>query len=147
MEFSKNRVQSLMNRYDDKTLKKLGLQSLLNLPSKFEDKVDDEVNKSYDEVVSSLEDTLNMEKPKYKTYKSKYSLLKKLVRKKYGLLKKDEISSEYIGFGIAIGVAIGAGLSSVNGGMIGVGIAIGLAIGAGIGSQKEKEAEKAGKTY
>ena len=147
MEFMKERVRILISRFDEKQIKKLGLTSLLNLPSKLEDIEDPEVEELFREVVTSLENTVNEEKPKYKEFRSKYNNLKKLVRRKYGLLKRGEVSSEYIGFGIAIGVAIGAGLTSVNPGMMGVGIAIGVAIGAGIGSQKEKEAEKAGKLY
>ena len=49
---------------------------------------------------------------------------------------KRKIESKWIGFGIAIGVAIGAGMNNV-----GAGIAIGVALGIGIAHRKAKQDE------
>lgn len=45
--------------------------------------------------------------------------------------------AQYIGIGIALGVAFGAAIDNM-----GVGIALGIAIGAGIGTTRQKEKDK-----
>lgn len=149
MEITQERVKSIVSKFNDKQSKKLGLTSLENLPLKLLEKdiTDKDVESLLNETISLLEKTIHDEKPKYKDFKTKYNELKKLLRTKYQLIKKDDLITEYTGIGIAIGVAIGAAFTTINPAFIGIGLPIGLAIGVGIGTQKEKEAEEKGNIY
>ena len=147
MEYYKEKIHSLLSRLNEKQIKKMELNTLLNLIEKFRDINDIEIESSFKKLVTLIAEISNEEKPSYREYKSDFSILRKLARKNYGYIKKGALSEESIGFGLAIGVAIGAGMTTINSGMMGVGIAIGIAIGAGIGSKREKEALEKGILY
>jgi|LGOV01.1.fsa_nt_gb hypothetical protein len=148
MEFFKEQIHSFISRLDEKQVKKMELNTLINLIDKFNNIDDVEVEGSFNILNKLIVNIINEENPSYKEYKSNFNTLKKLVRKNYGFVKKGTLNEESIGVGVAIGVAIGAGLSSAsNPAFMGVGIPIGIAIGAGIGSKREKEAEEKGLLY
>jgi len=143
----KNEILSITREFDEKTIKKLGIKSLVNLSEKLQDKENDDISTQMYELKEILNDISAGAISDKRKFRKAFSIVRKLVQDEFDYHQKDSIKEKYIGIGIAIGVAIGAGLSSIMASYIGVGIALGVAIGAGIGTQKEKEAFEAGKIY
>ncbi len=148
MEFFKEQVHSYISGLDEKQVKKMELNSLLNLIDMFNDISDVEVEGSFSKLSKLIINIINEETPSYKEYKRDFNVLKKLVRKTYGFIKKGTLKEESIGAGVAIGVALGVAIpSGGNVAFMSIGIPIGIAIGAGIGRKREKEAEEKGLLY
>jgi len=140
-------IKHITKDFNEKLIKKLGINSLIDLTEKILDLESDDVEKSIIEIKRILKNIADGEPKQNRLYNKEFELLKKKVIDEFGYYQKGSIVEKYVGFGLVFGVAIGAGFSSFSAAFSGAGIAIGLAIGAGIGTKKEKEEEEAGNIY
>ena len=137
----------LIENFDEKTKKRLNTQVLVNLLNKIKDKNNSDIDQLVNELLSTFKGTANMESFDQKLYRKQYALLVKTVRTTFGYIAKGTLVGEKMSIGIAIGVAIGAGLMTINAGFIGIGIAIGVSLGLVFGSSQEKKEEEKGNIY
>ena len=140
-------IKHITKDFDEKVIKKLKIESLLNLTEKIADLESIDVEKSLIEMKKILRNIAEKEPKQNRLYNKEFELLRRKVIDEFGYHQKGSIIAKYVGFGLVFGVAIGAGLSSASATFTGAGIAIGLAIGSGIGTQKEKVEEEAGNIY
>ncbi|MBI9010726.1 MAG: hypothetical protein JEZ08_00735 [Clostridiales bacterium] len=147
LENYKQELESIARHLTDKEYKKMKIQSLLSLSEKLEEMTDHEIESILLEVMSMVHESSRDEHFDMKPYRKKVKLVKELVIKKFDFHERGTIQSQYVAIGICLGSGIGAAFTSVMPSMIGAFSGIGIAIGVAIGTQKEKEAEKAGKLY
>ncbi len=140
-------IEYMTKDFDKKMIKKLKIESIVNLNNKLRDLESETVEKSLTELKRILRNIADKEPKQYRLYRKELEILKKTVVDEFGYHQKGSIIEKYVGLGIVFGVAIGAGFSSMNVAFSGAGIALGLAIGSGIGSKKEKDEEEAGNIY
>ena len=140
-------IKYITKDFDKKIIKKLKIDSLINLNNKLVDLENDDVEKSMLELKNILRNTADKEPKQYRLYRKKFESLKKTVIDEFGFHQKGSIIEKHIGLGLVFGVAIGAGLSSVSASFSGLGLVLGIAIGSGIGTKKEKDEEAAGNLY
>jgi len=141
------RMKQIMSNLDDKKKRGYDIQTFINLCEKVKDIADQDTKTLITETFQLLIQLSEDEAMKPKEYFKSFVKLKMEVKSKYGFRPKGAIQSEYIGFGVAIGLCFGAAFVFVNVAFIGIGIPIGIAIGAGIGSQKEQEELDKGNLY
>ncbi len=140
-------VQTIIDRFDEKQIKKLHLEVLLNLLNKVNDIDDSELEDKISRVVRILGDLESSGTLKSKEYQKSFAELTKHIRTKYGYVAKGDIQSESVALGIGIGVVFGTLLISINAGFMAIGIAVGAGIGTAIGTRKEKAEYEKGNIY
>lgn len=140
-------IEYVTRDFDKKMIKKLRIESLINLNKKLRDLESEKVEKSFIELKRILRNIADKEPEQYRLYRKEIEILKRIVIDEFGYYQKGSITEKYVGFGLVFGVAIGAGLSSAATALSGVGIAVGLAIGALIGAKKEQLEEEVGNIY
>ncbi len=140
-------IGMLTTEFDKKQLKKMSITTLSSLSEKLLSYENKEVEELMLELKDYLQSLRNLEQNDFKKYKKNLSLVKKLVKEEFNLHQKNSVIESYTAIGISIGIAVGAGISSITTSFIVVGIALGVAIGAGVGSEKEKVIKEDGRLY
>jgi len=147
LENYKQELESIARSFTEKEFKKMKIQSLIDLSVKLEEQSDSEIESLLQEIKSMVYEATREERFDMKSYRKKVNSVKELVKAKFDFHERGTIKSQYLGIGIVFGSGIGAAFSSVMPSMIGAFSGLGIAFGVAIGTQKEKEAEKAGKLY
>jgi len=140
-------IKYITKDFDKKIIKKLKINSLINLNNKLIDLENADIEKSMLELKNVLRNIADEEPKQYRIYRKEFESLKKIVIDEFGYHQKGSIIEKHIGLGLVFGVAIGAALSSVNTSFVGIGLVLGMAIGSAIGTRKEKEEEAKGNLY
>lgn len=140
-------INALVSQLDDKTIKKLQVETLLNLMTKIKDKVHPEIDQLVLDVTTTINGAKDLSSFQKNLYFKQFTVLKKTVKNEFGYVAKGDIVANTMAIGIGIGVAIGAGLMAVNPAFLGVGIAVGVALGLSIGTTQEKKEEEKGNIY
>jgi hypothetical protein len=143
-------IKHIIKDFDKKIIKKLRIDSLINLNLKFIDLEDTNIEKMMLDLKSILKKIEDKDPKQYRIYRKEFENLKKVVIEEYGFHQKGSIVGKYVGIGLAIGATIGtafASFASSPGVGLAIGTAIGIGIGSGIGTNKEKAVENAGKLY
>ncbi len=140
-------VEYIAQHFEKKAIKKLKIESLINLSIKLNEFENAEIERLMLNLKSILRKILDNEPKQYRIYRKEFENLKKIVIEEYGYYQKGSIIEKHIGLGLVFGIAIGASLASTGPSFLGVGIAIGIVIGSAIGTRKEKEEEAAGNLY
>lgn len=143
----KEEIESIIQKFNEKQLKRLDVKSLINLSVKLLKFEDDEIKEIMIELKDLLGKMSEEELLDIKTYKKQLVFLKSIISKKYDLYERGSVQALYLGAGLAIGTAVGVFLvSSMSSGMT-LGPLLGLVIGISFGYKKEKTLEKADKLY
>ena len=142
------RLEQLKQRFTEKQQKKYKIDVFIRLCKKLEGLDPEGILAMMDETLELLTQ-LSEEDHELKPsqYIKSFTKLQKEVRRQLGFTEEGQIRGEYVGIGIALGVALGTPFVAINPAFIGIGLPIGLALGAGIGDQKEKAAAAEGKVY
>ncbi len=140
-------IKYITKDFDKKIIKKLKIDSLINLSLKLIDLENREIEKSMLELKSTLRNIADNEPKQYRLYRKEFDSLKKMVIDEFGFHQKGSIIEKSIALGLVFGVAIGATLTSLVPSFAGIGLVLGMAIGSAIGSKKEKDEEAAGNLY
>jgi hypothetical protein len=135
------------SKIDEKNQKKLGINHIINLSQKMEDKEDEIVDGLFKSLVEQLNNMEFSDKNRNKSYYEDYKQLKKHVKEKYGLIPKGSIQEEYLSYGIVFGLLIGSAFIAINPAFIAIGLPIGVALGLSLGTNKEKKLEDEDKLY
>ena len=137
-------ILNVPSALSEKDNKKLRLDLLLGLLEKIET-LDDSVLSQY---VLDLIGQLDVIKPEgHRNFNKSFTKIRNYVSKNHKLYAKGDLQQTYMAVGIGVGVAIGAGLMTINSGFIAIGVAVGVAIGLSLGATKEKQEEEKGNIY
>lgn len=139
-----NEVETCIN---DKLKRQLSLDSLRRLILKLSASEIDELSEQLKRLFDELESVVAMEKPKIKSYLKALNNVKKIVKDTYGYVAEGTIVGEYMAYGVAIGLMLGAAFTTLNTAFIAIGLPIGIAIGLSLGNSKESTLKKEGKIY
>jgi len=123
------------------------INTLLNLLHKIRDISKDELDLMITDLIRLIPQNDDIDSFQRGDFLRDFVSLKRFVRKTYGFVAKGDLITESMGIGVAIGVAIGAGLMTVSAGLMGAGIALGVGIGLAIGTKREKQEEDKGNVY
>lgn len=140
-------IEYITKNFDKKILKKLRIDSLINLTNKLIDLENSDVEKSMLELKSILRNIADKEPKQYRVYRKEFEGLKKIVIDEFGFHQKGSIIEKNVSLGLVFGVALGAAFTSTMASSAGIGLVLGMAIGSAIGTNKEKEEEAAGNLY
>jgi hypothetical protein len=140
-------IKHITKDFDEKQLKKLKVNSLINLYVKLIDLENADVEKSMLDLKKILKNIEDKEPKQNRIYRKEFESLKKIVIKEFGFHQKGSIVENHIALGLVFGIAIGASLTSFLASSSGIGLVLGMAIGSAIGTKKEKEEEIAGNLY
>ena len=144
-------IETATRDYTEKQIKKLVIESIINLGDKLRDFEDTEVTQIMSDLSSRLLDFDFNDRASLKDYRYQVKKVKDLVKTKWNLNERGTIVSYYTALGVAFGPALGTTYAAFNpeqsGTAIAIGIPIGIAIGSAIGSSKEKKLDKEGKVY
>ena len=140
-------INHITKDFDEKIIKKLKINSLINLYVKLLDLENADIEKSMLDLKKILKNIEDKEPKQNRIYRKEFKRLKKIVIKEFGFYQKGSIIENHITLGLVFGIAIGASLTTFVVSSSGIGLVLGMAIGTAIGTKKEKEEEIAGNLY
>ncbi|MCD4826362.1 MAG: hypothetical protein K8Q99_01120 [Acholeplasmataceae bacterium] len=146
MDKSVNKIKELTGNLSVKQNEKLHINSLLSLFEKIANIKDEELEKITAQIADSLE-TVNESSFDVSNYKKSFEFLRRYVKQKHGFIAKGELIGQAMAIGSGLGVAIGAGLMTINTICLAIGIPIGISIGVTIGALQEQKAKEKGLLY
>ena len=138
-------IERCTKKYDEKQIKALEINTMINLASKLKSYENESVEKSMNEVLSLLISLDIYNKKEQKQFNKSFSQTKEIVKKILGLYERGTIGTMFAVYGMIFGIVTGSIVGSGIGSGIGAGL--GLAFGSGIGKKREASLEKMDRLY
>lgn len=137
----------LQDKFSEKKQKRYHIQVFIDLCKKLDDAESDLVKSKLEKAYELLNDLMIDDSLKPRSYLKAFSSLQKDVRKRFGYTAKNQLRNEAVGYGLAIGAALGIPFGIIQPGLSAIGVLFGLVFGAAFGDKLEKDAEAKGLTY
>ena len=107
LENYKNEIEEITKGFNEKQIKKLGVNALKSLSTKLNEYVNDEIEEIMIELRNLLKNAGFEEINNFKIFRKKLISLKEIVKVNYGLYERGSVSSQYVALGVVFGPAIG----------------------------------------